>query len=121
MIIVSTIIGGVALSVRPITTGLFPFVYDRLNSLENYFARHANSLRVLLEDNQMLLSTWFEDEGCEVIQRDDLKTSPALLPPPLGKEKLKSPPLHVFPPKVMYKVQSQAQKPEFEPEGWLLV
>jgi hypothetical protein len=57
MIILSTMIGGVALSVRPVIAGLkllFPIVCDRLSRLENYFSQHARSLQaLLLEDAKM--------------------------------------------------------------------
>jgi hypothetical protein len=131
MIILSTLIGGVALSVYPITAGmklLFPVVCDRLNRLENYFSRHAGSLQAFLEDIKMLLPIWIvEEEWCEVTpdhKDDDLKTlsgaRPALLlPPPLAKETPTSPPRVL--PKVTYEIQPQAQKPDFDPEGWLLV
>ena len=123
-------VGGVALSVHPITAGmkvLFPFVCDRLSRLENYFSQHAGSLQALLEDIKILLPIWMEEEWCEVTpgHKDDPPktvsgTSPALLlPPPLAKEESTSPPRVL--PKVTYEIQPQVQKPDFDPEGWLLV
>ena len=124
-------VGGVALSVHPITAGLkllFPFVCDRLSRLENYFSKHAGSLQALLEDIKMLLPIWIEGEWCEVTpgHKDDgpktfSSARPALLlpPSPLAKENSTSP-LRVLP-KITYGIQTQAQKPDFDPEGWLLV
>ena len=121
-------IGSVALSVHPITAGiklLFPIVCDRLSRLEIYFSQHAGSLQALLEDIKMLLPIWMEEEWCEVTSdhKDDPKTlsdaRPALLPPPLAKENSTPPPLVL--PKITYEIQPQAQKPDFDPEGWLLV
>ena len=132
MIILSTLVGGVALSVHPITAGmklLFPFVCERLSRLEIYFSQYAGSLQAFLEDIKILLPIWMEEEWCEVTPgpKEDVTKAlsgsrPALLlpPPPLAKEKLTSLPLRAFP-KVTYEIQSQAQKPEFDPEGWLLV
>jgi hypothetical protein len=130
MIILSTMVGGVALSVHPITAGmklLFPIVCDRLSRLEKYFSQHAGALQALLEDIKMLLPIWIEEEWCEVTpdhKDDDPKTlsgaKPALLlPPPLAKEKSTSLPRVL--PKVTYEIQPQAQKPDFDPEGWLIV
>jgi hypothetical protein len=118
-------IGGVALSVHSITVGmklLLPFVSDRLSRLEIYFAQHTGSLQTFLEDIKLLLPIWTEAEWCEVTSNDPNILSgsrPALLPLPLVKEESISPP-RVFP-KVTYEIQSQAQKPNFDPEGWLLV
>jgi len=128
MIVLSTLIGGVALSAQPITAGtklLFRFVSDRLSILENYFAQRADTLQTLLKDSKTLLPIWIEEEWCEVTQRDDFMRlsgdRPALRPPPpLGKEISKSPPLCVLP-KVTFEVQPQVQKPDFDHEGWLLV
>jgi hypothetical protein len=69
---------------------------------------------------------WIE-EWCEVAPggKDDPKTlsgarSALLLPPPpLAKEKSTSIPRVL--PKVTYEILPQAQKPDFDPEGWLLV
>lgn len=131
MIILSTMVGGVALSVHPITAGmklLIPIVCDRLSHLENYISQHAGSLQALLEDIKMLLPIWIEGEWCEVTpgHKDDgpkllSGARPALLlpPPPMAKEKSTSPPRIV--PKVTYEIQPQTQKPDFDPEGWLLV
>ena len=126
MIILSTVIGGVALSVHPITTGiklLAPFVSKHLSLLEIYFAQQVGSLQTFLEDIKiLLLPIWTGDEWCEVTSNDPailLGSRYPLLPPPLVKEESTSLP-RVFP-KVTYKIQSQAQKPDFVPEGWLLV
>ena len=110
-------IGSVALSVHPITVGmklLFPIVCDRLSRLENYFSQHAGSLQALLEDIKMLLPIWIEEEWCEVTSghKDDPKT--------LSDARPASPPPLVLP-KITYEIQPQAQKPDFDPEGWLLV
>jgi hypothetical protein len=129
MIILSTLVGAVALSVHPTTAGmklLFHFVCDRLNHLEKYFSQHAGSLQALLEDTKILLPIWMEEEWCEVTpgpKEDVPKTlsgSKLLLPPPLAKEKSTSLPLRPLP-KVTYDIHPQAQKPDFDHEGWLLV
>lgn len=131
-IILSTIVGGVALSVHPMTAGvklLFPIICDRLSRLENYFSQHAGSLQALLEDIKMLLPIWMEEEWCEVnpCDKEDVPKTlsgsrPALLlpSPSLAKEESTSLPTRILP-KVTYEVQPQAQKPDFDPEGWLLV
>ena len=118
-------IGGVALSVHPMTAGtklVSRIANERLSTLENYFAQRAGSLQTVLEESKMLLPTWIEDEWCEVTQKDHSTISsdrPALPPPPhVDKENLKSLPLVL--PKVKFEVIS-AQKPDFDPEGWLLV
>ena len=125
-------VGGVALSVHPIAAGvklLFPIVCDRLSRLESYFSQHTGSLQALLEDIKMLLPMWMEEEWCEVNpgDKEDVPKTlsgarPALLlpPPPLAKEETTSPPTRVLP-KVTYEIQPQAQRPDFDPEGWLLV
>lgn len=129
-IILSTLTGGVVLSVRPITKLLFPFVCDRLSRLETYFSQHAGSLQELQEDIKILLPIWIEEEWCEVAPShiDDVlpKTlsgaRPALLlppPAPLAKEESTSLPRVL--PKITYEIQPQVQKPDFDPEGWLLV
>jgi hypothetical protein len=131
-IILSAVVGGVALSVHPITAGmklLFPFVCDRLSRLENQISQHVGSLQALLEDIKMLLPIWMDEEWCEVNpgNKDDVPKTlsgsrPAILlpPPPLAKEESTSLPTRVLP-KVTYEIQLQAQKPDFDPEGWLLV
>ena len=107
-------IGAVAISVHPITAGvklLFPFVTDRLSNLENYFAQYASSLQASLEDGKMLLPIWIVDDS----KRLSSCRPQTLLPAPLDKEKLKSPPPRcVLPLKVMYEVKSQPQKPKFD-------
>ena len=126
MIFLSTTIGGVVLSTAGLKL-LFPFVCDCLSRLENYFSQHTGSLQALLEDIKMLLPIWIEEEWCEVTpghKDDDPKTSSGarlalLLPPPLAKEKSTSLPRVL--PRVTYEIQPQAQKPDFDPEGWLLV
>lgn len=134
MIVLSTMVGGVALSVHPITAGmklLFPFVCDHLGRLEKYFSQHSSSLQELLEDIKLLLPMWMEEEWCEVTSShkddDPPKTisgaRPALLlppPPSLAKQESISPPPRVLP-KVTYEIHPQARKPDFDPEGWLLV
>jgi hypothetical protein len=129
MIILSTLVGGVALLAHPITAGLkllFPFVCECLSRLEKWFSQHAGSLQ---EDIKILLPIWMEEEWCEVTpgpKEDDPKTLSgsrlALLlpPPPLAKEKSTSLPLRPLP-KVTYEIHPQAQKPDFDHEGWLLV
>ena len=131
MIILSTVIGCVTLSVRPMKL-LFPIVCGRLSRLENYFSQHTGSLQALLDDIKLLLPIWMEEEWCEVtpVHKDDdppktlTGAKPALLlppppPPPLAKEESTSLPRLL--PKVTYEIQPQAQKPDFDPEGWLLV
>jgi hypothetical protein len=129
MIILSTMVGGVALLVHPITVGtglLVPLVNDRLSSLEKYFAQHAGSLQTLLKDGKMLSPIWIEDEWYEVTRSDDPKKlsgyRPALPPPSLDKEKSKSPPVRLLP-KVTFEIPPQVptQKPDFDPESWLLI
>lgn len=118
-------VGGVALSAHPMTAGiksLSSIVSDGLSRLENYFAQQAGSLQAFLEDIKILLPTRTEDEWCEVTSDDPKILSvsrSALLPPPLVEEKSTSPP-RLFS-KVTYEIQSQAQKHDFDPEGWLLV
>ena len=128
MIVLSTTVGGVALLVHPITVGtglLVPLVNDRLSSLEKYFAQHAGSLRQLLEDGKMLFPIWIEDEWYEVTRSDDPKKlsgyRPTLPPPPLDKEKYKSPVLLL--PKATFEIRPQVptQNPDFDPESWLLI
>ena len=125
-------VGGVALSIHPITAGmklLLPLVCDRLSRLENYSSQLAGSLQALLEDIKMLLPIWMEEEWCEVNPGNNMEdvpktlsgSTPALLvPPPLAKKESTPLTTRVLP-KVTYEIQPQAQKPDFDPEGWLLV